>query len=87
MSVGSTLEQARVAAGLTLEDLSQISKLRASILRAMEADDFSHCGGMVYARGQLRALAPVLNLDPDALIAQFGLEVEEGLHGSASDSE
>ena len=87
MSVGSRLEQARVAAGLSLDDLAQISKLRASIVRAMEAGDFSHCGGLVYARGQLRALAPVLNLDPDALISEFGLEVQDGLHGSASDSE
>jgi cytoskeletal protein RodZ len=85
MSVGSRLEQARVAAGLSLEDLAQISKLRASILRAMESGDFSHCGGLVYARGQLRALAPVLNLDPDALVMEFGLEVQDGLHGSGAD--
>ncbi|CAB4899430.1 MAG: helix-turn-helix domain-containing protein [Actinobacteria bacterium] len=85
MSVGSRLEQARVAAGLSLEDLAQISKLRASILRSMESGDFSHCGGLVYARGQLRALAPVLNLDPDALVAEFGLEVQDGLHGSGDD--
>jgi len=87
MSVGLTLEQARAAAGLSLEDLSHLSKLRASVLRAMEAGDFSHCGGLVYARGQLRALAPVLNLDPEALVDEFELEVQEGLHGSASDAE
>ncbi|MDD2817479.1 MAG: helix-turn-helix domain-containing protein [Candidatus Nanopelagicales bacterium] len=82
MSVGTTLSDARVAAGLSLDDLAAQSKLRASILSAMEAGDFSHCGGLVYARGQLRALAPVLNLDPDALVAAFSLEVEAGLHGT-----
>lgn len=83
MNVGTTLADARVAAGLSLEELAQLSKLRASILGAMEAGDFSHCGGLVYARGQLRALAPVLNLDPDVLVEQFSAEVASGLHGSA----
>lgn len=80
MSVGSTLAEARVRAGLSLDDLAQASKFRASILGAMEAGDFSHCGGLVYARGQLRALAPLLGLDPDDLVAQFTDEVQQGLH-------
>ena len=81
MSVGTTLSQARTAAGMSLEDLANASKLRASILSAMEGGDFSHCGGLVYARGQLRALAPILNLDPDELVADFTDEVAQGLHG------
>jgi cytoskeleton protein RodZ len=71
MSVGQMLSGARVARGLSLEDLAQTTKLRASILAAMENDDFSHCGGRVYARGQLRAMAPVLGLDPDQLVDEF----------------
>jgi cytoskeleton protein RodZ len=71
MSVGQMLNEARVARGMTLEDLAQATKLRASILAAMEGDDFSHCGGRVYARGQLRAMAPVLGLDPDDLVDEF----------------
>lgn len=81
MSVGTTLSQARIAAGMTLEDLANVSKLRASILSAMEGGDFSHCGGLVYARGQLRALAPILKLDPDDLVDEFTHEVAQGLHG------
>jgi len=71
MSVGKMLNEARVARGMSLEDLAQVTKLRASILAAMEDDDFSHCGGRVYARGQLRAMAPVLGLDPDDLVDEF----------------
>jgi len=56
---------------MSLDDLAQVTKLRASILGAMEDDDFSHCGGVVYARGQLRAIAPVLGVDPDELVAAF----------------
>jgi cytoskeletal protein RodZ len=71
MSAGQMLEAARVARGMSLDDLAQVTKLRASILAAMEGDDFSHCGGIVYARGQLRAIAPVLGLDPDELVDAF----------------
>ena len=71
MSVGKMLNEARVARGMSLEDLAQVTKLRASILAAMEDDDFSHCGGTVYARGQLRARAPVLGLDPEDLVDEF----------------
>jgi len=71
MSVGQMLNEARVARGMSLDDLAQVTKLRASILAAMENDDFSHCGGREYARGQLRAMAPVLGLDPDDLVDEF----------------
>ena len=71
MSAGQMLNAARTSRGMTLEDLAQATKLRASILAAMEEDDFSHCGGLVYARGQLRAIAPVLGLDPDDLVDAF----------------
>ena len=71
MSAGEMLHAAREARGMSLDDLAQVTKLRASILSAMEQDDFSHCGGLVYARGQLRAMAPVLGLDPDDLLDAF----------------
>jgi cytoskeleton protein RodZ len=71
MSAGQMLSEARTARGMSLDDLAQITKLRASILSAMEQDDFSHCGGLVYARGQLRAMAPVLGLDPEDLVEAF----------------
>ncbi len=71
MSAGQMLSAARTARGMSLDDLAQATKLRASILSAMEQDDFSHCGGVVYARGQLRSMAPVLGLDPEDLIEAF----------------
>lgn len=70
-SVGRSLADARSAAGLSLDDLAKQTKIRASILAAMESDDFSGCGGDVYARGQLRSIAQVVGLDPDDLLARF----------------
>jgi cytoskeletal protein RodZ len=71
------LREARTARGLSLDDLADATKLRASILSAMEDDDFSHCGGLVYARGQLRAMAPVLGLDPEDLVDAFNAGLRE----------
>lgn len=75
MSAGQMLSAARIDRGISLDDLAHTTKLRASILAAMEGDDFSHCGGTVYARGQLRAIAPVLGLDPDDLVDAFDREL------------
>ncbi|MBI1351392.1 MAG: helix-turn-helix domain-containing protein [Actinomycetales bacterium] len=71
MSTGQMLKAAREASGMTLDELAQATKLRASILAAMEEDDFSHCGGTVYARGQLKSIAPVLGIDVDDLLDSF----------------
>lgn len=81
MSAGQMLRAARDARGLTLDDVAQATKLRASILAAMEDDDFSHCGGLVYARGQLRSIAPVLGLDPEDLVDAF----DDGLRSRPMD--
>ena len=71
MSVGETLTRAREAAGLTVEDLSAQTRIRAGLIRQIEADDFTGCGGAVYARGHLRSLAKVIGLDADQLVADF----------------
>ncbi len=70
-SVGSMLARARVAAGMSIDDLAYKSKLRATIIAAIERDDFSLCGGEVYARGQVRALASIVGLDPNAAIEAY----------------
>lgn len=71
MSTGSLIREARESAGLTLDDVARITKIRASILAAMEADDFSHCGGDVYARGQLRSIASAIGMDPAGVLASY----------------
>lgn len=69
--VGRSVESARTMAGMSVEDLADRTKIRASIITAIEGGDFSACGGDVYARGHLKSIAAVLGLDPDALLAEF----------------
>ncbi|WP_030227621.1 helix-turn-helix domain-containing protein [Streptomyces sp. NRRL WC-3626] len=70
-SVGRALQQARIAAGLTVDDVSTATRVRIGIVRAIEADDFAPCGGDVYARGHIRTLAKAVRLDPAPLIERF----------------
>ncbi|MFI8946760.1 helix-turn-helix domain-containing protein [Streptomyces sp. NPDC053750] len=73
-SIGRALQQARIAAGLTVDDISTATRVRIAIVHAIEADDFTPCGGDVYARGHIRTLAKAVRLDPAPLLAQFDAE-------------
>ncbi|MEL3946256.1 RodZ domain-containing protein [Streptomyces sp. LNU-CPARS28] len=69
--MGHVLRQARVDAGLTVDEISTSTRVRIPIVHAIEQDDFSRCGGDVYARGHIRTLARAVGIDPAPLIAQY----------------
>ncbi|MGI5403311.1 helix-turn-helix domain-containing protein [Streptomyces sp. CA-135486] len=70
-SIGRALQEARIAAGLTVDEISSSTRVRIPIVQAIEQDDFSRCGGDVYARGHIRTIARAVALDPDPLVAQY----------------
>ena len=74
LSIGHDLRQARIAAGLTVEDVSNATRVRIAIVHAIEDDNFAPCGGDVYARGHIRTLAKAVHLDPAPLLAQYDAE-------------
>lgn len=80
MSIGDTLAEARRQAGLTLTQVSQQTRIRESIIRSIEQDDFSPCGGDFYARGHIRSIADVVGADPVPLIREY--DEEHGPVGS-----
>jgi cytoskeletal protein RodZ len=57
--------------GLSLDDVSADTRIRASVIAAIENDDYGPCGGSVYARGHLRSIARVVGIDADPLVAEF----------------
>jgi cytoskeleton protein RodZ len=71
MSLGSMISKARKDAGLSIDDLSAATNIRGTLLREMEANNFSQCGGETYARGHLRNLAVKLNVDPQIFLTAF----------------
>lgn len=70
-SIGRALRQARIDAGLTVDDVTNATRVRIAIVQAIEADNFAPCGGDVYARGHIRTLAKAVHLDPAPLLAQY----------------
>ncbi|MET9362459.1 helix-turn-helix domain-containing protein [Streptomyces sp. NPDC006632] len=70
-SIGRVLQQARIAAGLTVDEVSSSTRVRIPIVHGIEQDDFSRCGGDVYARGHIRTFAQAVGLDPAPLVAQY----------------
>ena len=71
MSIGDTLAQARSQAGLTITQVSQRTRIRETIIRGIEHNDFSACGGDFYARGHIRSIARVVGVDPEELIREY----------------
>ncbi len=73
-SVGRALQQARLDAKLSVEQVSLATRVRIPIIHAIEQDDFSRCGGDVYARGHVRTLARAVGIEPEGLVEQFDAE-------------
>ena len=71
MSLGSMISKARKDAGLSIDDLSAATNIRATLLREMESNNFSQCGGETYARGHLRNIAIKLSIDPQIFLTAF----------------
>lgn len=70
--IGAALFDGRMAAGLTAVQVGEITRISPEMLRRLEAGQFEACGGDVYARGHIRAVAAAVGLDPAPLLAQYG---------------
>jgi cytoskeletal protein RodZ len=71
VSIGDTLAEARRQAGLTVTQVAERTRIRETIIRGIEQDDFSACGGDFYARGHIRSIASVVGIDPVPLIREY----------------
>lgn len=71
MSIGQTLADFRLRAGLSVTEVSDRTRIREPLIRAIERDDFGICGGDFYARGHIRAIAAAVGLDPESLIEEY----------------
>jgi cytoskeletal protein RodZ len=71
VSIGEQLAQARRRAGLTVAEISQRTRIRETIIRGVEQDNYAGCGGDFYARGFIRAIARAVGTDPEPLIRDY----------------
>ena len=74
MTLGSTIRDAREAARISVESLSESTSIRIGLLTEMESNNFAHCGGDTYARGHLRNIAAKIGIDPQVFIDLYNEE-------------
>lgn len=71
MTIGDALAEARRQAGLTITQVSQRTCIRETIIRGIERNDFSACGGDFYARGHIRSIARAVGAESEPLIREY----------------
>jgi len=83
-SIGEALSRARQDAGLTTQQVAESTRIRRALIEAIERDDFSMCGGDVYARGHITTLARTIGVDPAPLLADFAASHREPASSAAA---
>ena len=71
MKFGESLRKERELRGLTLEDISQHTKVHPRFLEAIEHDDLSILPAKAFAKGFLRSYARMVGLDEDLVMINF----------------
>jgi cytoskeletal protein RodZ len=69
--VGEALAEARYRAGLTVDEVAERTRIREAVIRCIEQDDYDACGGDLYVRGYVRAIAGAVGIDAQPLIREF----------------
>jgi cytoskeleton protein RodZ len=70
---GENLRREREMRGVTLEEISDATKISVRALRAMEADQFEKLPGGIFTRSFVRTYAKYLGLDEEKIMAEFQL--------------
>ena len=73
MTVGEALAEARYQAGLTVDEVSERTRIREAVIRCIEQDDYGACGGDLYVHGYVRAIAGAIGIDAQPLIREYDL--------------
>ncbi|MHC9086187.1 RodZ domain-containing protein [Luteimonas sp. RIT-PG2_3] len=65
VEIGVRLREARIQAGLGLQDVASKLKMQVRIIEALEAGNWERLGAPVFVRGQLRSYVRLLGLPAD----------------------
>jgi cytoskeleton protein RodZ len=68
---GNRFRQAREKKELSLDDVSNVTKISARMLRAIEEEHFDQLPGGVFNKGFIRAYAKHLGLDPEEAVTDY----------------
>ncbi|RLB85438.1 MAG: hypothetical protein DRH15_03425 [Deltaproteobacteria bacterium] len=75
--IGALLRQAREAKGLSLEEVFEKTKLRSSIISAIENEQWDRLPSPVFVKGFIRTYAGLLEMDQKEVIGLYEAQVPE----------
>ena len=75
-SYGLYLQTVRVDKGISIEKVAEESRIRAEILRSIEAEDHANLPDDVFVKGFLRLFANTIGADPEEALRRFALRRE-----------
>lgn len=70
-SFGTRLRSQREKKGVSLADISSQTKIKVSLLEALEGDDLTYWPRGLFGRAYIRAYAQAIGFDPEPLIPEF----------------
>ncbi len=68
---GEALRRARLARGLSIQDLTRLTKIRPAVIEALESNDRTRLPTAVFTRGFVKAYAREVGLDADRTAAEY----------------
>lgn len=74
--IGQTLQRARVASGMSIEDVARETRVPRLSLEAIEAGDRDALPATVFARGFVRSYAIAVGVAPEPLLEQLSMANE-----------
>lgn len=75
--LGQQLKEARLARGLSLDDVQEMTKIRKRYLEAIEAGDYKVLPGSFYVRAFIKTYAEAVGVDADELLNEHKQHVPE----------
>jgi transcriptional regulator with XRE-family HTH domain len=70
-SFGARLRQRRERQQIALSTIAEQTKIKVSLLEALEQDDVSHWPSGIFRRAFIRAYAHAIGLEPDVVVREF----------------
>jgi transcriptional regulator with XRE-family HTH domain len=70
-SFGTRLRERREAQDIALATIAEKTKIKQSLLEALERDDISHWPTGIFRRAFIRAYALAIGFDPDVIVREF----------------
>lgn len=70
-TVGEILTRSRIQKGISLDELSDRTRIDVKYIKALEENDFRHLPSPTFAKGFIRNISIALDRDPDEIIAVF----------------